>query len=494
MRRHEQTGIAVITLFAALAMPVGLAAQDDAAPAKKAQHHHYKFIDLGTFGGPGSYFIFTSSTLNNEGVATGTADTSTPDPYAPFCFSPDCLVTHTFRWQGDTLSDLGALPGVNGSLPNAINANGAIAGISENGAIDPATGFAEYEGVVWQDGQIINLGTFGGNFSYAGDINDQGQVAGFALTTKPDSFFLGNLCFNNPFATQMLAFVWQGGALQNLGTLGGPDSCAYWINQRGEVAGMSFTNSTINPSTGFPTTHPFVWNGRHMLDVGSLGGTLALGAGVVPLNDRGEMVGFSNLAGDAIFHPFHWTKSKGMEDLGTLGGNNGEANSINDAGMIVGKADLPGSKTHDAFLWTRKAGMKDLGTQDGDPCSNALAINSKGQIVGGSTDCSNFLHAFLWEDGGPMIDLNSFLPPGSGATLTEATFINDRGEISVQAVFSNGDNHAALLIPCGGNDDDCQGDSIGRSNTSAHPAARGQLDEYKLPRRWIVLKNSFRKY
>jgi probable HAF family extracellular repeat protein len=474
-----------ITLFAALAMPVQLAAQDK----HDRQHQSYQFVDLGTFGGPSSYYVFTSSTLNKHGVATGTADTTIPDPYAPFCFSPECLVTHTFQWQEGMLSDLGALPGVNSSIPNAINANGAIAGISENGAIDPPTGFAEYDGVVWQDGQIINLGTFGGNFSYAGDINDQGQVAGFGLTTTPDSFFLGDLCFNNPFATQMLAFIWQGGALQNLGTLGGPDSCGYWINQRGQVAGMSFTNSTINPNTGFPTTHPFVWNGKRMLDVGTLGGTLALGAAVVPLNDRGEMVGFSNLAGDATFHPFLWTKSKGIEDLGTLGGNNGEANSINNAGMIVGKADLPGSQTHDAFLWTKKAGMKDLGTQDGDPCSNALSINSRGQIVGGSSDCSNFLHAFLWEKGGPMIDLNRFVPPGSGLTLTEATFINDRGDISVQAVLSNGDTHTALLIPCDGKGEDCQDGNARAGTSKVGLAARGELDRYHLPRRSVGLRN-----
>lgn len=477
--------IPAIALLAALAIPVSLAAQDNRDNHPK--HHSYQFVDLGTFGGPSSYYIFTSSTLNNHGVATGTADTTIPDPYAPFCFSPDCLVTHTFQWQDGTLTDLGALPGVNSSIPNAINAKGVIAGISENGAIDPATGFAEYDGVVWQDGQIINLGTFGGNFSYAGDINDQGQVAGFGLTTTPDSFFLGNLCFNNPFATQMLAFIWQGGALQNLGTLGGPDSCGYWINQSGEVAGMSFTNSIINPSTGFPTTHPFVWNGKRMLDVGTLGGTLALGGGIVPLNDRGEMVGLSNLSGDATAHPFRWTKSKGIADLGTLGGDNGEANSINSDGMIVGKADLPGSLTHDAFLWTKKAGMKDLGTQDGDPCSNAMAINSRGQIVGGSTDCINFLHAFLWEDGGPMIDLNTFVSPGSGVTLTEATFINDRGEISVQAVLSNGDTHAALLIPCDGMGDDCHDGSAGTSKVA--PAARGRLDRYQLPRRAISPRN-----
>ena len=477
MKSRFSIFLVVITVWAVPASSVRLAAQN----TQSQKHHSYQFVDLGTFGGSGSYFVFTTIPINNAGVATGTADTTTPDPYNPFCFSPECLVTHTFQWKDGVLIDIGALPGVNGSIPNAINASGAIAGISENGFIDPDTGFAEYNGVVWQDGQIVNLGTFGGAFSYAGDINDAGQVAGFALTTTPDSFDLGDLCFNNPFATQMLAFIWQGGTPQNLGTLGGPDSCAYYINQLGHVAGMSFTDSTITPSTGFPTTHPFLWNGKHMLDVGSLGGTLALGADLVPLNDRGEMTGFSNLAGDATFHPFVWTKSEGMQDLGTLGGDNGSSNSINNGGMIVGAADLPGSQAHDAFLWTKKAGMKDLGTQDGDPCSHALSINSGGQIVGGSSDCSNFLHAFLWEKGGTMIDLNNFVPPGFGVTLTMATFISDNGKISVQAVYSNGDTHAALLVPCDTKDNGCE-DGTRAGAHSSGPVVRGQLERYKLPR------------
>jgi len=47
-----------------------------------------------------------------------------------------------------------------------------------------------------------------------------------------------------------------------------------------------------------------------------------------------------------------------------------------------------------------------------------------------------------------MIDLNTFVPPGSDLTLTEAILITDDGEIAVQAALPNGDQHAVLLIPC----------------------------------------------
>lgn len=67
--------------------------------------------------------------------------------------------------------------------------------------------------------------------------------------------------------------------------------------------------------------------------------------------------------------------------MGTLGGNTGNAESINDADEVVGEADLPGvsgSQLHHAVFWQHGV-MTDLGTQDGDPCSLALSINSRGQ-------------------------------------------------------------------------------------------------------------------
>jgi probable HAF family extracellular repeat protein len=141
-----------------------------------------------------------------------------------------------------------------------------------------------------------------------------------------------------------------------------------------------------------------------------------------------------------------------MTDLGTLGGDNSEAIWINDAGDVAGSADLPGSQTHDAVLW-RKGKIHDLGTVAGDPCSRGLAINARGQVVGGTSDCSNFLHAFLWEAGGPMLDLNTVIPPSSGLQLLEAININDRGEIlaisvPVGAIPNTDLGRLVLLIPC----------------------------------------------
>jgi len=302
------------------------------------------------------------------------------------------------------------------------------------------------------------LGTFGGNFGQANAINDRGQVVGFATNTIPTPVSIAAFGCDVDLAvpTQSRAFIWEGGAIQDLGTLGGSDSCAVFINERGQVAGYSFTDSSASPPV-----HPFLWHDGTMLDLGTLGGTFAL---TFALNNQGEVAGLSFLAGDSVFHPFLWHRGQ-LSDLGTLGGETGNAESLNDAADVVGEADLPspsGSQVHHAFLW-RHGVMTDLGTQDGDPCSLALSINSHGQVVGASTDCSTVRHAFLWEQGGPMVDLNSFVAASSNLTLTVATLINDRGEIATQGVLPNGDTHAILLIPCSEGDEGCGDDAESRT-------------------------------
>src|SRR5262249_61700788 len=202
---------------------------------------------------------------------------------------------------------------------------------------------------------------------------------------------------------------------------------------------------------------PFLWENGKMRVLGNLGGTISFGQCA---NNRGDVIGLSNLPGDTIFHAFRWRKGK-MKDLGTLGGDNSEAIWINDSGVIAGSADLPTPGIHDAVRW-KDGQIMDLGTVDGDACSRGRGINSKGQIVGGSTDCHSFLHAFVWEEGGPMLDLNTLIPPGSGLQLTNAIDINDRGEIlaksdpiGVRPIDDEDLGHLVLLVPCDEGHGDC---------------------------------------
>ena len=418
------------------------------------QQPRYRLVDLGTFGGPASYFANGfDGILNDHGVAVGGANTSTPNP---FCFpAPNCFAEHAFLAQNGSLTDLGVLDGGNGSLAGWISANGLIAGLSQNGEIDPfIPGFPEVRGVLWRNGKIIDLGTLpeGGFESSANAVNNRGQVVGIALNTIDDSCsFFG--------VTQARAFLWQHGAMQDLGTLGGPDADAELINDAGQIAGISYTDS-INPATGCPSLHTFFWQNGTMSDVGTFGGT---STEVTALNQRGEVVGISNLTGDQTFHPFLWNKGQ-LTDLGTLGGDTGAVNWINDRGEIVGKADLPGQapQLHDAVLW--KGGQEiDLGVLPGDSCSNAYFVNSRGQIVGASEAPELCTlpepvgqHAFLRDPGGPMTNLNTLIPAGATLDLTYAVAINDRGEIAgfgipvgcaPQDVGQCG--HAYMLIPCG---------------------------------------------
>jgi len=428
-----------------------------AAAAAGVAHHHYKLIDIGTFPGRSIYNRPVTSNestppefeqaLNNQGTLIGGADTPLENPnsncYNPFNISSLCYIDQAFVWRNGQLTNLGALPGGNNSFPYYLSDNGLIAGGSEIGTNDPVSGLPESHAVLWSNGTINDLGTLGGTLSLAVGVNDAGQVVGGSLDANGDN----------------RAFLWQSGVMQDLGTLGGANAFAAYVNNNGQIAGVADTSYTADPNTGSPPQDPFLWQHGHMTDLGNFGGgTVA----IYGLNNRGEVTGSMTLAGDVIDHAFLWNGAR-LIDLnvpgGGLGGSWSYPSGLNDAGEVVGVAALPGDQTNHAFLWTNGV-MKDLGTLHGDPCSGADKINSRGQVVGASKStrggCYEGTSAFLWEDGGPIVDLNTLLSSPSTMLLAEAYWINDAGEITGRAVPAGcGDDsvcgHAFLLIPCDAN-------------------------------------------
>jgi probable HAF family extracellular repeat protein len=396
-----------------------------------------------------------SRLLNNAGVVASYADTTAEHPDAlDFCGVPDCLVAHAFRWSHGVMTDLGAVDDRYSSAAGSINDRGWSTGQSETGAFDHTFNFPLFHTVLWKGRTMVDIGTLpGGTTSIGISINNAGQVVAFGNNDIPDPFALF------PSATQMRTFLWQQGAVQDIGTLGGPDAAPGpgCDNQRpGVIVGASYVSFTPNPASGIPTLDPFLWDNGTMTDLGNLGGT---NNWAQCINNRGQVIGGSRFPGDLITHAFLWQNSR-MQDLGTLGGPLSEAFWINDSGDIAGSADLPTPGLHDAVIW-KHGRIHDLGTVPGDPCSRAYGINSRGQVVGGSSSCHAFLHAFVWQEGGPMMDLNSLIQPGTGYQLTNAIDINDHGEILAKAAplgFTPDDDadlgHLALLIPC---DDDHAG-------------------------------------
>jgi probable HAF family extracellular repeat protein len=258
----------------------------------------YKLVDLGTFGGRASYVnppwsLGAPHQMNRRGVTVGSAATSVPSAFGcPFCNGLDGQVFnvfHAFKWSGGVLKDLGALPGeLTNSVATSINAEGSVVGHSENGRIDPLTGTRELRAFLWSDGRIRSLGTFGGNHSFVGDINDHGQIVGYALNTTPDPFSWIGVFLGSSNSTQTRAFLWENGHKRDLGTLGGPDAVAGSVNERGEVIGISYTNSTPNLSTGLPTVAAFLWRRGKMIDLGNFGGRFT---GITQINNRGQVIG-----------------------------------------------------------------------------------------------------------------------------------------------------------------------------------------------------------
>ncbi len=434
-------------LIAAAAMPVLVFAVPAHAgrwhlghnAGQAGQQHPYTLVDPGTFGGPQSFLNLPAVPFTARGGLLGTADTAIHDPDYPN-FNPfivgfaDPYLVHAFAWKDGHLRDLGALPGKHSSAVFEVNDSGVGAGMSDTAITDRYTGWPADHAVLFKNGRVADLGTLPGGYeSQANDINDRGQVSGFASNGKHDPYsILG-------WVTQTRSVVWQGGVMRDIGTLGGPDALSVTLNAAGEITGQSYTSATANAATQVPTQDPFLWRNGRMTDLGTLGGTFGLANW---LNTAGEVVGQSDLAGDQTAHPFLWRNGR-MTDLGTLGGDYGFASWVSERGDVAGAAQTSGQAFH-AFWW-HGGRMTDLPPADGAPWAFANAVNDGGMVVGNDSDTEGQeLAAVAWA-GGRTYDLNTLIAP-SRLHLVIAEYVDDHGDIVGHGVLPNGDQRVFLLV------------------------------------------------
>ena len=302
----------------------------------------YTVTDLGTLGGVNSY----AYGINNLGQVVGYSAISGSSP------------THAFLYSDGAMTDLGTLGGTI-SYAYGINDAGQIAGYSAITGITPAHAFL-YDPA---EGGMIDLGTLpGDNNSAALGINSSGVVTGYsALALGYATYYYGftyqdawmspikgmskSLAINDLGQvvgytdTTNHAILYQDRHYTDLGTLpGGTTSYAYGINNLTQVVGYSYG-------------HAFLWDAGAMTDLGTLGGANSYGTAI---NDAGQIVGYSNPTSSYTYHAFIYQDGV-MSDLNALvpegtGWNLTNAQAINSVGQIVGYGTING-QTH-AFLLT----------------------------------------------------------------------------------------------------------------------------------------------
>lgn len=215
------------------------------------------------------------------------------------------------------------------------------------------------------------------------DINDRAQVVG---STYNSSTFSGR------------AFVWDRGVFTDLSTPPGSRSTATAINDRGQILGSLLDLTTYEHRA-------VVWSPQgsskrpswKRIDLGSLGGSNSIPTAI---NDKGQVIGASDVPGAALPHPFLWQKGKMIDLLGSYPAENGVAHAINDAGLVVGHIQVSLEGVFHAVIW-KDGQLIDISSAGYN--SEALAVNNRGQVAGlallAREDQYVGTEPFRWESG-----------------------------------------------------------------------------------------------
>jgi probable HAF family extracellular repeat protein len=299
------------------------------------------------------------------------------------------------RWA---IFDVGAF-GSTGSEAWAINNRGDVVGFSSK----PYPGhIAEiFRGFLWQNGVMQDIGS-PIDWCQPTGINDRGTIVAHA-GYGDESWLLKD-------------GYW---------VKAGP-GIPYAINRSDDIAGQYWSG------TGYQA---FVVKAGAFMGLGTLGG---MNSTATAINDKGVAVGSSDLAQSGVAHAFVYRNGV-MRDLGTLGHEDSHAADINNHGVIVGysRTTLEDSV---AFIAEGNDRMRRLFKAAGK--SYATGINDRGTVVGVLND-----QGFLYDDEKLVILENIPEVKAAGWTRLVPSAINDRGWITGKGLHSGSGLNAFVLVP-----------------------------------------------
>ena len=276
-----------------------------------------------------------------------------------------------------------------------------------------------------------------GGYALAIDINNAGQILAEALPLNASGPML-------PYRSYLVP---PGGTLANaidIGTLGGAFNFSTDLNELGQVVGWSGL-------AGGSQWHAYLYDpGRPLLDLGTLGGPFSSAHGI---NDLGQITGSAEIPSRVprAFRTAPNTPMRPEDDLGTLGGNYSNGRAINNRGQIAGMSSIAGESASHLFRTAPNADINpdtdDLGTLPGGKYIEPLDINERGDIVGWGNRDNSQQSAFVVL-GERLYDLNDLIDPTLGITLRVAHAINEDGQIvGFGTTPGNPTQRAFLLTP-----------------------------------------------